>query len=58
MNQQSNPKPIEWVTVPCTNPSCRGRRYDHKGAILEKGFDTQVKKGEESRAICNECFCR
>lgn len=41
-----------WVDAFCTMQSCRG----HKDG--EHGFSVRVPKGEEDRAICNECFSR
>lgn len=42
----------DWVTVNCTSPVCRGRKYDGKG------FEVTVPRGREQYAVCNECFCR
>ena len=43
---------LNWVTVRCTSPACRGRR---KGG---EGFETTVEEGYEQGAMCNECFSR
>jgi hypothetical protein len=43
----------DWVTVPCTSPTCRNRRNG-----FSQGFPTTVRRGEESHAQCNECFGR
>ena len=42
----------EWIQVPCTSPSCRGKKYGGQGFLVT------VRKGEEVKAICNECFCK
>lgn len=43
---------VEWVETRCTSLACRGRR---KGG---EGFAVKVPKGQESGALCNECFSR
>ena len=42
----------EWVYTRCKDPSCRGKRNGGEG------LGVTVLKGDEHKAICNECYCK